>query len=369
MNKYTEIYYENGNLKYEGMVKNKIENGYGKKYYENGRLQYEGEWHNGLYHGKGKIYNEDGTLKFNGKWINGKIDREIESISIQNSEEIIRTKLDEYMDDLNSLIGLMDVKKELHNLINFVKVQNMREKMNLPTPKVSLHMVFTGNPGTGKTTVARILGNIFRELGVVKKGHFIETDRSGMVAGYTGQTALKTQDIIKEAIGGVLFIDEAYSLSSEGTGGFGQEAIDTLIKLMEDNRDNLIVIVAGYEDEMNNFLKSNPGMKSRFNRFIEFKDYNSDELIEIFYNMCKTHSYKLDLEADAYLKEVIENMIANKNANFGNGRVIRNIFEKVITYQSNRIVNIPSIKEEEMITIKKADFLRLDQNKELTDFN
>ena len=167
----------------------------------------------------------------------------------------------------------------------------------------------------------------------------------------------------------MLFIDEAYSLSSEGTGGFGQEAIDTLIKLMEDNRDNLIVIVAGYEDEMNNFLKSNPGMKSRFNRFIEFKDYNSDELIEIFYNMCKTHSYKLDLEADAYLKEVIENMIANKNANFGNGRVIRNIFEKVITYQSNRIVNIPSIKEEEMITIKKADFLRLDQNKELTDFN
>ena len=275
---FTEKYYPDGILKFEGNYKNGKANGYGRSYYQTGRIQYEGMWTDGKYDGKGTLYDENGKEVYSGEWTNG---HQAEAVFQKKYDSNLESKeLKIYLDKLNSLIGLMEVKKELNSLINFVKLQRLRKQKNLNIPTISLHMVFTGNPGTGKTTVARLMSKILFELGYLSKGHVIETNRAGMVAGYLGQTALKTEEVVKQSVGGVLFIDEAYTLASDDE--YGQEAIDTLLKLMEDYRDNLVVIVAGYPKLMEKFISSNPGLASRFNKYIEFHDYTKEELYQIF---------------------------------------------------------------------------------------
>ena len=241
--------------------------------------------------------------------------------------------------ELDELIGLEQVKEEVHSLANFVKIQKQREKKGLKIPKMSLHLVFTGSPGTGKTTVARIVARIYKDLGVLKKGHTVETDRSGLVANYVGQTATKTNAIVDSALNGVLFIDEAYALvpTANKNNDYGQEAISTLLKRMEDDRDKLVVIVAGYPKEMNRFIDSNPGLKSRFNRYINFPDYTSGELCQIFNMYVRKNQYSLTPDAERCLKTRLDSAVKHKDRNFGNARYARNIFEKSIQQQANRL--------------------------------
>ena len=264
--------------------------------------------------------------------------------------------LDELMDELNSLVGLEKVKTNLSSLVNLIKVKTMRDKLGLNTPDISLHLVFSGNPGTGKTTVARLLARIYHQLGAVSRGQLIEVDRAGLVEGYVGQTAIKTSEVIDSAMGGVLFIDEAYTLTSQKEGeDFGQEAVDTLLKRMEDNRDDLIVIVAGYTKEMEEFINSNPGLKSRFNKFIEFPDYTGAEMYKIFTDMCDAHDYGLDAEADAYVKDYFLDLSLNHGDNFANGREVRNYFERTVERQAGRVVNEPLLDASSLTTFKLVD--------------
>lgn len=242
-------------------------------------------------------------------------------------------------EELDGLIGLDAVKQEVRSLANFVKLQKQREAKGLKTAKVSYHLVFYGSPGTGKTTVARIVGRIYKDLGVLKKGHTVETDRAGLVGEYVGKTGPKTDTVISQALDGVLFIDEAYSLVPEGGNGsdYGQEAISTILKRMEDYRDRLVVIVAGYKNEMKRFIDSNPGLQSRFNRYIDFPDYSPKELTDIFKMYMKKNQYTISEETENYLKEQFEYAVAHKDRNFGNARFARNVFEKSIQAQANRL--------------------------------
>lgn len=260
-------------------------------------------------------------------------------------------------EELDELIGLEDVKREVHELADFVKVQKMREEQGLKVPNMSYHLVFTGNPGTGKTTVARIVARIYKDLGILKKGHTVETDRSGLVAEYMGQTAIKTNTIIDSALNGVLFIDEAYALVPKGSHNddYGQEAISTLLKRMEDDRDKLVVIIAGYTDEMKDFINSNPGLQSRFNRYIDFPDYTSDELTQIFKMYVNKNQYTIDSETEAYLKEKLDYIVAHKDRNFGNARYVRNVFEKSIQNQANRVSKMNNPSSEMLKLITKDD--------------
>ena len=259
--------------------------------------------------------------------------------------------------ELDDLIGLESVKKEVRSLANFVKLQKQREAKGLKTAKVSYHLVFYGSPGTGKTTVARIIGRIYKDLGVLKKGHTVETDRSGLVAKYLGQTALKTDTVVQQAIHGVLFIDEAYALVPEDGNGqdYGQEAISTLLKRMEDYRDSLVVIIAGYRNEMQRFIDSNPGLQSRFNRYIDFPDYTGAELTDIFKMYMKKNQYTLAPDAENYLREQLDYAVAHKDRNFGNARYARNVFEKSIQQQANRLAGKTNLSKEELTELTVAD--------------
>ncbi|MBQ7267898.1 MAG: AAA family ATPase [Synergistaceae bacterium] len=358
--KFIEKYYPDGTLYFEGLSRNGIPDGYGKLYYKNGSLQYEGTFAEGKYHGNGTLYDEDGREIYTGEWFNG---HQLKTDTPKDYKPEGKSKeLQEYLDEMNSLIGLMNVKKELHGLINFVRLQSLREKKGLKLPVISLHMVFTGNPGTGKTTVARLFSKILHELGYLSKGHVIETNRAGMVAGYLGQTALKTEEKIKQSIGGVLFIDEAYSLANDDE--YGQEAIDTLLKLMEDYRDDLVVIVAGYPALMKKFIDSNPGLASRFSRYVEFTDYSSEELIQIFDYICTKYSYTIDSDGRIVLTEHVNKLLASKDERFGNARTIRNIFEHVITFHANRIMSMDRVPDE-LSVITKADIIRCIHEKEI----
>ena len=264
--------------------------------------------------------------------------------------------LDELLQELDGLVGLEKVKENVRSLINLVKVRKMRTERNLPTPPMSLHLVFMGNPGTGKTTVARLVAKLYHSIGVLSKGQLIEVDRSGLVAGYVGQTAIKTKEAIDKALGGVLFIDEAYSLTaSTGQTDFGREAVDTLLKAMEDHRDDFVVIVAGYDDLMEEFINSNPGLESRFNRYLTFDDYNGSQLLEIFRSMCTKNQYKLDEDADKYADEHFSKLYEERDDNFGNARDVRNFFENVITVHSNRIAPMEAPSDDELVTVKRCD--------------
>lgn len=259
------------------------------------------------------------------------------------------------MEELQSLIGLSEVKDEVTALANFVKIQKEREKNGIKSVGISYHCVFTGNPGTGKTTVARILANVYKNLGIIKKGHLVETDRSGLVAEYVGQTAIKTNKIIDSAIDGVLFIDEAYSLVQGGGNDYGQEAIATLLKRMEDDRDRLIVILAGYSEDMKQFIDSNPGLQSRFNRYIHFPDYTSDELKRIFLLNAQKNQYKLTDECQKALSKLLLNAVEHKDNKFGNGRFVRNLFEKAIQKQAIRLSKQPSVSVESLSMLEEQD--------------
>lgn len=276
----------------------------------------------------------------------------IKSASKKNSQKEITSNPE---NELKSLIGLTPVKEEVSKLTNFIKIQQMREQKGMATAPVSYHCVFTGNPGTGKTTVARIVAEIYKNLGILKKGHLVETDRSGLVAEYVGQTAVKTNKIIDEALDGVLFIDEAYSLIQGGSNDYGTEAISTLLKRMEDDRDRLVVILAGYSNEMKQFIDSNPGLQSRFNRYINFVDYDADELQQIFMLNINKNEYKLSAEAEQKLKAVLTTAVEEKSKNFGNGRFVRNLFENAIENQATRLASVGNITNELLATIEAID--------------
>lgn len=253
------------------------------------------------------------------------------------------------------MIGLTSVKNEVRTLANFVVIQNERAERGLKTSDVSYHCVFTGNPGTGKTTVARILAGIYKDLGILKKGHLVETDRSGLVAEYVGQTAVKTNQVIDSALDGVLFIDEAYSLISESGVDFGKEAVATLLKRMEDDRERLVVILAGYTNEMAAFINSNPGLQSRFTRYIEFQDYSAEELLQIYQKNMKDYDYQIDDDAFTKLKNIIDNAVVNKDRNFGNARYVRNLFERTLQNQANRLSTVPKLTKDLLRTITIDD--------------
>lgn len=261
------------------------------------------------------------------------------------------------MEDLNELIGLTGIKHDVRELYDFTKIQKLRKDAGMKTVPVSMHLVFTGNPGTGKTTVARILARLYKQIGVLSTGQLVECDRSGLVAGYVGQTAVKTQKKIEEAMGGVLFIDEAYSLARSADQGtdFGQEAIDTILKAMEDHRDEFVVIVAGYTKPMETFIHSNPGLQSRFNKFIEFPDYTVDELLAIFDLNCRKYEYVPDPEAREQVKTLLMLRKAQMPENFANAREVRNLFETIITNQARRIAVLEHPTKEEMQQITLED--------------
>jgi len=276
-------------------------------------------------------------------------------ISEEQQEELPPEKIEDLKAELNELIGLEGIKREVNNLINMVAIHNLRKQNGLKTVDMSLHMVFSGNPGTGKTMIARLMARIYKSLGVLTKGHLVEVDRSGLVAGYIGQTATKTSEVIQKAIGGVLFIDEAYSLTSgKADNDFGQEAVDTILKAMEDNREDLVVIVAGYDGLMDEFIHSNPGLESRFNRYLHFDDYSIDEMLAILDLQLKKGQYQLNDGAKAAVREYIVDANTGSIA-FGNARGVRNIFERLLVAQANRLAEASDLTTEALMTITEED--------------
>lgn len=287
--------------------------------------------------------------------------------SQQDSEEKTPSKatapekeesLDSILEELNGLIGLKSVKEEITTLINFIKIQQERKSSGLKTSPLSYHLVFTGNPGTGKTTVARLISKLYKHLGILDSGHLVETDRSGLIAEYMGQTAVKVNKTVDSAMNGILFIDEAYSLNLNKDDSFGKEAVATIIKRIEDDRDKLVLILAGYTAEMKDFIDVNPGFESRINRYIEFPDYTPGELLAIFELNCKKSDYTLDDSAKAKALDVFTSIYSVKDRSFGNGRVARNVFENAIENQSNRIASYKDIDKTMLTTLSKEDILQ-----------
>lgn len=277
---------------------------------------------------------------------------EEEEVSVSQNEKI---SLEEALSRLARLEGLEKVKRQVCDWIDQIKVFQMRKERGMSVPDISYHMVFTGNPGTGKTTLARLMAQIYCALGILSNGNLVEVDRSGLVAGYIGQTAVKTKEALKKAYGGVLFIDEAYSLANGNTNDFGQEAIETILKEMEDKRDDLVVIVAGYDEPMEKFIASNPGLKSRFKNFFHFEDYNGVQLFNIFQKFCEENEYRIEEAAAEVLRQYFQYLYDHRNKNFGNARDVRNFFENVVTIQSKRVVNLSDPSNEDLQMIKFED--------------
>ncbi|MBF2053405.1 MAG: AAA family ATPase [Candidatus Sericytochromatia bacterium] len=265
--------------------------------------------------------------------------------------------LEGILTDIDGLIGLAPVKEEVRNLSNMLRISALRRQQDLPVPPLSHHLVFTGNPGTGKTTIARRMAEIYTSLGVLSQGQLIEVDRSGLVAGYMGQTALKTREVIEQALGGILFVDEAYALAGESGQDFGREAIETLLKAMEDHRENLVVIVAGYADEMKHFIQTNPGLRSRFKRFIHFPDYQGQELALILKHLFSQHHFVLSPEAETFAQKACERLYQRRGEHFGNGRTMRNIFEQTLSFQAGRLVALEAPDREALSQIDVRDLI------------
>ena len=283
--------------------------------------------------------------------------KKITDICNGSSEMTDKRTLEELLAELNELTGLKNVKEKVNDLIAYQKVQKMRREKNLHTTKNTLHMAFTGNPGTGKTTVARIVGHIYRQLGLLSKGHFVEVSRTDLIAGYQGQTALKVKSVIEKAKGGVLFIDEAYSITeNDHSDSYGRECLTELTKALEDYRDDLVVIVAGYTKPMDKFFESNPGLKSRFNTFIEFSDYSAEELMNILNRMCTENDYILSDELADRITQYMSSETEKKEENFANGRLARNIYEKLIMNHARRIANSQDASKEELSLLIDTDF-------------
>lgn len=275
----------------------------------------------------------------------------------EQKEEIPpKEKIEDLLAELDGYVGMDTIKEEVRSLINMVQVYKLRRENDLPTTDMSLHMVFSGNPGTGKTTVARIMARIYHSLDILSKGQLVEVDRSGLVAGYVGQTALKTQKVIEKAMGGVLFIDEAYALNGKSENDFGQEAIDTILKAMEDHRDDLVVIVAGYTELMDRFIHSNPGLESRFNRFLMFEDYTPEQMVAIFKMQCKKGCYVLAEGTEELVRDFISEESADDS--FGNARGVRNLFEHILVAQNNRLAKMEQVTREDLMQILPDDVLR-----------
>ena len=267
-----------------------------------------------------------------------------------------KEKIEDLLAELDGYVGMDAIKEEVRSLINMVQVYKLRRENDLPTTDMSLHMVFSGNPGTGKTTVARIMARIYHSLDILSRGQLVEVDRSGLVAGYVGQTALKTQKVIEKAMGGVLFIDEAYALNGKSENDFGQEAIDTILKAMEDHRDDLVVIVAGYTELMDRFIHSNPGLESRFNRFLMFEDYTPEQMVAIFKMQCKKGCYVLAEGTEELVRDFISEESADDS--FGNARGVRNLFEHILVAQNNRLAKMEQVTREDLMQILPDDVLR-----------
>lgn len=261
--------------------------------------------------------------------------------------------------ELHELVGLEQVKADVQYLVNFTRIQQVRSSRGMKTAPAARHMLFYGNPGTGKTTVARLIAQIYRALGVVSKGHLVECDRAALIGAFAGQTAIKVSEVVSTAVGGVLFIDEAYSLNQGDKDSYGLEAIDTLVKLMEDNRDDLVVIAAGYPEKMAAFISTNPGLRSRFNRVFNFDDYNPEQLLAIFLGLAKSAGYQVAPDASDYLAQLFEHMHKTRDETFGNGREVRNVFEAVMSEQANRLVTQADVSVDALSQITLEDATKL----------